>query len=632
MVLVVALACGWWVAVGGWERRSARRFMALCGVVAGWGFFAVMERIVSAGQPAQWASWIKAVFLSLLPILFFYFLSGWTVAGKGGGPLQPAARSRLRYLRSGALTGGLGYGLSFLHPAGGLALAAGLLLMAYALVEERLRDPEMLLRRVAIEAAVYALCLFLFWLLAFGVGGWVASARGGALPGAFALLGAALAVGLARPLERRISRWVDRNFFEVRSRSRDTLKAASAGMSRVRNLKKLINLMVRVVARSMKPSHATVLLRPPGQDYFEVAASHGPLRQPVGGLALEERSALISWLERATGPVVHEELEIELKRAQPAGESYATRRVAQALREMERLQAAVCVPSFVEQRLQGILVLGKRKSGRMYAPEDLDIFSTLADRAAFAVENAQAYEELRDTRDQLVQSERLATIGKFAFDMAHEIKNPLQAILTYFEYLPEQYDDPNFRDRFARVARAEAQRISALVRALADFSNPKPPAFETIDLHEVAESVLGLLANDLRREHIDARRAYGPDRLIAEADRDQIKQILLNLFLNAAESMGAVPEDRRALEIRTAQAADAVRIEVRDTGCGIPEEKLPQIFAPFFTTKTKGSGLGLAIVQNIVKAHSGRISVESKVGAGTTVTLTLPIRQGRRSV
>ncbi len=175
-----------------------------------------------------------------------------------------------------------------------------------------------------------------------------------------------------------------------------------------------------------------------------------------------------------------------------------------------------------------------------------------------------------------------------------------------------------------QLALDEGQEIPV---PLADYSNPKPPAFETIDLQEVAESVLGLLANDLRRQGTKIQRQYGPERLIAEVDRNQMKQVLLNLFLNATEAMDDVPEGRRALEIRTAQAAEAVRIEVHDTGCGIPEEKLPQIFAPFFTTKTKGSGLGLAIVQSIVKAHGGRIAVESKVGEGTTVTLTLPARQ-----
>ncbi len=627
LLLAAAIACGGWVAIQGWEARPARRFVALCGGIAGWSFFNALQVIGTEGEPTRWLGGLKLFFLCLIPGLLVFFFMGWL----GENRPEPLARTRLNYLRGGTLAIVLGLAASFFHPPAVIALGIGLVLIATALARERLKNPEILLRRLVVEAGVYALCLAVFWLFAFGMVRWMASAGINLRPDLLALLGAVLATGLARPLGGWITRWTDKTFFAERYRYRQTLKAAGVRIGRVRDLRKLLNLMVRVIVRSVKVTHATVLLRPRGQDFLEVAASHGRLKKPTGGLGLEEQSPLVSWLAHTMAPVVREDLEIAIKRAKPEEDGYPVRWVSQALKEMERLQAAVCVPSFVEQHLQGVLVLGERQFGKAYAPEDLEIFSALAARAAFAVENARAYDELKDTRDQLIQAERLATIGKFASNMAHEIKNPLQAILTFFEYLPSRYDDPEFRHRFSEIARQEAQRINELVRALVTVSNPKPPVFQMIDLHEAAESVMELMANDLQRQRIEVRREYGPERLIAEADRDQMKQILLNLVMNAVEAMSNSVETNRILEIKTAQLIGQVKISVRDTGCGIAESQQPAIFTPFFTTKEKGSGLGLAIVQNILKAHHGQINLESKVGEGTVFSLILPIRQKQAS-
>ncbi len=623
LLLVAALACGGWVAVQGWEMRPARRFVALCGGIAAWSFFNALQMIGTEAEPARWLGRLKLFFLCLIPVLLVFFFMGWLGASKS----EPLARSRLHYLRAGTLAIVLGLAASFFYLLAVIVLGIGLVLIATALAKERLKNPRTFFQRLAVETVVYALCLAVFWLFAFRMGRWMALVGVNPQPGLWALLGAVLAIGLARPLGAWTTRWTDKTFFAEKYRYRQALKAAGVRIGRMRDLRKLLNLMVRVMVRSMKVTHTTILLRSREQDFFEVAASHGRLKRPAGGLGLDEQSPLVNWLAHTMAPVVREDLEIAIKRAKPEKDGTPVRWVSQALKEMERLQAAVCVPSFVEQHLQGILVLGERQSGKAYAPEDLEIFSALAARAAFAVENAQAYGELKDTRDQLIQAERLATIGKFASNMAHEIKNPLQAILTFFEYLPSRYDDPEFRHRFSEIARQEAQRINELVRALVTVSNPKPPVFQTIDLHEVAENVMELMAHDLQRKKIEVRREYGPERLIAEADRDQMKQVLLNLVMNAAEAMSEGIEANRVLEIKTAQLIGQVKISVRDTGCGIPENQQSVIFTPFFTTKEKGSGLGLAIVQNIIKAHRGQINLESKVGEGTVFSLILPVRQ-----
>ena len=430
---------------------------------------------------------------------------------------------------------------------------------------------------------------------------------------------------LKQRLNRIYRKFRRRLLSKERQRYRETLRAASLGMTQIRNLPRLLNLIARVIVGNVQASHVTIFLKAKEEPAFVAAASRGKLKKPVGEFRVEESSALATLLAQRRQPVVYEDLREESEKEDPTGKPKGP--LQRTLREMEYLQAAVCVPSFIQGKLQGFFVLGEKASGDLYDEDDLSIFSTLASQAAMAIENAQAYEELRDTRDQLLQSERMGTIGKFAADMAHEIKNPLQAILGFFEMLPEKYDDPDFRNRFAKLAQAEAERINDLVRQLMVYAKPKAPDFKWIEISQAIDSVLALLENDLDRNHIEVRKGYSPNGVNVEADRDQMKQVFLNLFTNAIEAMSANGDKAGLLDIVAFPNGKMLIVKIRDTGAGIPENQIPLIFAPFFTTKEKGSGLGLAIVQNILRTHNATIQVESQVGTGTTVIVTFPLRQ-----
>ena len=473
-------------------------------------------------------------------------------------------------------------------------------------------DINVVIKKTVRCTVLYSLCLVLFGFIVFFLGSWVVSGNPGRRFVWLSMVGLMAVIAVVHPLDRFLTHLTDRALFRQQYRYRQTLKAAGTGMGRIRRLPKLLTLITRVIVSSVKVTHATVFLKDGDRPCFIVAASSGTLKKPAGLLRLDEESPLVARLSRRREPVVYEELQTK-----------RTERMTRVLDEMERLQAFVCVPLFMDETLKGFLMLGEKLSGDMYSREDLDIFSTLANQAALAIENAQAYEELRDTRDQLLQSERLATIGKFAADMAHEIKNPLQAIMTFFEFLPEKRNDPDFRERFAAVAKSEAQRIDHLVRELVTYTNPQPPQLQPVDIHRVIDSVLALLENDLDKSRIEVRRRYASGSFTVEADRDQMKQVFLNLFMNAVDAMSAGDGKENRLEIATERASSVLLIKIHDTGCGVPSNHLSVLFAPFFTTKEKGYGLGLSIVQNILKAHGATIGVDSEIGAGTTVTLTL---------
>ncbi len=430
--------------------------------------------------------------------------------------------------------------------------------------------------------------------------------------------------GVRRSIQRHL---IGRILSGERQRYRQTLKAASFGMTRIRNLSRLLNLIARVIVSNVRVSHAIIFLKNKEGSAFTAVATRGKPKKAAGELPLEETTHLAALLEQQRQPVVYRELKAQLARNRKAKDPKEAALLKYAAWEMENLQAALCIPSFIHGKFQGFLVVGEKLSGQRYDPDDLSVFSALASQAALAIENAQAYEELRDTRDQLLRSERMGTIGKFAADMAHEIKNPLQAVLGFFEMLPEKYDDPDFRNRFSKLAQTEAERINDLVRQLMIYAKPRSPELAPIEISQAIESVLALLENDLLKYRIEIRRGYSPNGLTVEADRDQMKQVFLNLFSNAIDAMGARPDQENQLDIVAYPDGENLVVKIRDTGPGIGENQLPLIFAPFFTTKEKGSGLGLAIVQNILRAHNAAIRAESATGAGTTFVITFPGRQ-----
>lgn len=490
-----------------------------------------------------------------------------------------------------------------------------------------LKEIRPFLKRAAIHALLYVLCLAIFGLVVFVIGPWAVGGEIDQRLVGLTMIGLLAVVAMVRPLDQLLTRLINRSLSRDRQRYQKTLKAATAGMVRIRNLSRLLTLINHVIVRNVGVIHATIFLKSRENASFVVAASDGKIESPAGLLRLDEGNPLVDWLSQNEQPTVYEELKARLKKSRRIGQSQEIKRIPLVMNEMERRSAVVCVPSFIEGGLKGFLLLGKKLSGAKYEPEDLNLFSALASQAALAIENAEAYEELRDTRDQLLQSERLATIGKFAADMAHEIKNPLQAIKTFFEYLPTRYNNQEFREEFSQIAKAEVDRIDDLVRQLANFTHPKPPQFKPVEMHQVIDSVLALLEKDLHKHHIEVRKGYSPNGLTVEADRDQMKQVFLNLCTNAIEAMEPAEEKNKLLEIVAYPASQVLVAKVRDTGCGIPQNQVADVFTPSFTTKEKGSGLGLSIVKNILRAHCATIEVESQLGQGTTFTITLPRRQ-----
>jgi len=242
-------------------------------------------------------------------------------------------------------------------------------------------------------------------------------------------------------------------------------------------------------------------------------------------------------------------------------------------------------------------------------------------------------ESLREyTRSKIMESERLALIGQLSANVAHELNNPLQGIVTYSHLLLEKVPCENSsRDSLQKIV-IQADRCRDIIRGLLDFSRQRKPDKTLCDVNNVLKECVGLLENQALFHNIQITNDLDTKLPMAIIDPSQIERVFINLIINAAEAMDG--SGRLTLATRFDPVGRFIEVEFTDTGHGIAEENLERIFDPFFTTKGTGHGvgLGLAISYGIVKEHKGIMSVESEAGKGTTFLVRLPVSAGEAGV
>jgi signal transduction histidine kinase len=299
---------------------------------------------------------------------------------------------------------------------------------------------------------------------------------------------------------------------------------------------------------------------------------------------------------------------------------------------MAAMRAGVAIPLVAGSRVVAFLCLLDDRVPEAFASDELAAMLEVADQAAITIENSRLYERMKE-RD------RLAALGEMAAGLAHEIRNPLGAIKGAAQYLDPK-SLPAGDGEILGIIVEEVNRLDGVVAQFLEYSRPFPQAgvgdrFQPTDLNDVISRTLKLLEASLP-PGITLNVELGLGLPKVTADADQLKQVFINLAINAVQAM----PDGGTLSIRTRRpaeplemalsdalpryAADQVEVRIADTGAGIPEEAKDRIFIPFYTTKTKGTGLGLAISQRIVKGHGGTIEVQSRLGEGTEFILRFP--------
>jgi two-component system sensor histidine kinase HydH len=288
-------------------------------------------------------------------------------------------------------------------------------------------------------------------------------------------------------------------------------------------------------------------------------------------------------------------------------------------------------PIVARDQVFGIMAVDNIFDHKPITDENLRLLTMFANQAGLAIAGAKAHrahqraaEELRAARDQLVQSERLAALGEIAANLAHEIRNPLVTIGGFARRLEKKFNGSDTGGRYAGIIASEVHRLEQFLDQVLHFGQDRKPVFGAVHPEALIEDTLGLFSWQFEEAGIKVRRSLPPDLPSLEADANQLRQVFINLFSNAAEAMaeGGVLTLSGGLE---PGPPALLRIAVSDSGGGMEPDALGNIFSPFFTTKRGGHGLGLSLSQRIIDAHGGRITVENFPGRGLTFQLYLPL-------
>ncbi len=225
--------------------------------------------------------------------------------------------------------------------------------------------------------------------------------------------------------------------------------------------------------------------------------------------------------------------------------------------------------------------------------------------------------------EQLVQTEKLTSLGLLAAGVAHEVNTPLAVISNYIQMLAKQLPTDDPRHQLIEKIVKQTFRASEIVNNLLNFSRTGASEFIEVDLNAVLEETLSLVAHPFKTAHVQVTRNLQQELPRVLGSNNKLQQVFLNLFMNARDAMPS----GGMIEVRTVSNNGSVRIEVTDTGSGIPAEHLQRIFDPFFTTKSygRGTGLGLSVSYGIIKEHAGKIDVRSTPGKGTSFQLEFPV-------
>ena len=234
----------------------------------------------------------------------------------------------------------------------------------------------------------------------------------------------------------------------------------------------------------------------------------------------------------------------------------------------------------------------------------------------------QMTSDLRESRNELIRAERLATAGRMAASFAHEIRNPLSSMRMLAQMLMQRKDLPvPKREQSVGYILEEIERIDDIVKGFMDFARPAALELETHDLNQALEEVLNVMEANLNHHQLTLVMKIDRELPPIEFDRGKVKQGFMNIVLNAMEAMS----EGGTLEVETSQHEGRVQVDVLDTGVGIPSADLDQLFEPFFTTKVQGTGLGLVNTKRIMEQHGGDVTIRSDEGKGTRVSFWLPL-------
>ncbi|MCK4249083.1 MAG: GAF domain-containing protein, partial [Candidatus Omnitrophica bacterium] len=408
------------------------------------------------------------------------------------------------------------------------------------------------------------------------------------------------------------------------------------------NLDQILSLVVNTVTKNMHIAAGSIILWDDVSQKFKIKIARGLDYDLVSNTEFSRENCFIQWLGNSNLVFFREEMERTYNEKNASNLSdQQWREIGRTLATLRALNINLSIPIILGGKLIGIFNLSEKKSEQMFSPEDIGLLSTIANQAAIAIENARLYTEMRDMEKSLYQADKMVSLGTLASSVAHEVGNPLTTLKTYLQMFEEKKDDKEFISRAQEKMTGEVERLQDIIDQLRSYSRvSRSGEVNDINIIEVLEDVLELVNYQLTRVNVRIEKSYGPNIPDIQANASHLKQIFMNLILNACQAMAEGGQIKVSVEYHQSGremdfvSGEHIQIAFQDTGKGIPPELLQggKLFKPFFTTKEKGTGLGLSITKKLIEEHGGEIKVNSQIDAGTTFTIKLPLKQEQEQV
>lgn len=539
-------------------------------------------------------------------------------------PKETYYRKQVFFLFWATLLGYTGGGFNFnlvfnippynVIPCGNYAVGIYGILIAYAIVRHQLMDIEVIIKKTLVFAglliASYAV-LASFAYLGSVVFANVIQNRWLAMAPSVLII-----VLMLRPLESFLRTATDKYLFQKKYDYKQLLKTFTDEVLTVLNLNELVDITVNKLANIIKLESAAILLHDEENKELKTVASIGLKKLKY---VLSDEDDLVEYMEQSGEYIALEGI----------GQKKSTDQSFE--NKLRELHSELIIPLVHSKKVIGILSLGKKKSDEEFTQDDIDILLPLARTLTIAITNAQLFVRLSESQAQAAQREKMAVIGTLSAGINHEICNPLSIIRGQCEMFLLNLKEGLYKTKkpqeLLKMAQGimskvidEADRATIITRKLSSFAKPAERRSENnIRVEDEVGEVISLVEHDLKLSNIAILREMADDLPCVLADPKQLQEIFFNIIRNGAQAI----KEGGSITIRAKSDKKKIYIDIEDTGTGIDEELLKQIFNPFFTTKSpgEGTGLGLFIVKQIVEKNDGEITIESELGKGTIVHL-----------
>jgi len=600
-----------------------------------------LPMLAVALSPYQQAGpWVRALVLGAVYFYVFGLLAAALIALWQRGQKSPsrAVRDRIRFLASvGALamTFTLGDFISFLGvylpPIGAVLAVVFLFVLAESLTRPRLADLYELSGRLLVSTALAFSLAGIFYVFITYIG------RFGAMY-LNAVLAAIVFLVLFEPLENQIETRINRFFFRERYDLETSVVELRRRLAHTLENEEMIQVVLAGLERSRRVTSCAIYLRDLDDSGFDVVGSVGATPPPrLDALAMRPL------LERLGMSLSLEEIAREAENDRDAAGAIAREALAPTMTAVEALgpikSSVILAIRGDSEELVGLLCVADDRVRDAFTPEEIALLETIAAQMGVAIANSRIYARMKE-RD------RLAALGSMAAGLAHEVKNPLGAIKGAAQLLEElgvgEKDGDPQRKEFLGIILEETDRLNRVVGSFLDYARPHAGNPVPVDVNAAVRRTVQILSSQ-HADGVDVKLDLSEPMPRARIDPEKLRQVLLNLVHNAIHAMdghgkvtvatthrrapraGWSPASDRSGSLRSEDGSgEVVEISVHDTGPGISQKVLKNLFVPFFTTKEKGTGLGLAISQSIVQNAGGSIYVQSQAGLGSKFVISLP--------